>query len=91
MGVGETDDSVGVEIVESETVGSKSDNGRIGDGPGMDIAEDSSELSSTVDGVGTGGTSGVGVTLKLSWLESNNILIPGLILTYSFVPPISLD
>lgn len=51
-GVGVTSDSVGLEMVESDTVGSRSEIGRMGDGPGIDSVGDSSELSSMVDGVG---------------------------------------
>lgn len=60
-GVGVTDDSVGLDGVR-EMLSSSSDRGKIGDGPGMDSVVSSTELGSTVEGVGRDSMGQLGVT-----------------------------
>lgn len=52
-GVGVTEDSVGLVIDDNVMVGSNSESGRIGEGPGMELSSMDSVLISNDDGVGT--------------------------------------
>ena len=59
-GVGVTEDSVGLVIDDSVIVGSRSESGGIGEGPGIELSSIDSMLISNDDGVGTSDSVGSG-------------------------------
>ena len=52
-GVGVTEDSVGLVIDDNVIVGSRSESGRMGEGPGIELSSIDSVLISKDEGVGT--------------------------------------